>query len=84
MVGLGRKLEARLRGEELGTAGRMDPHWVLLGMHNSQEGTTRSPGTASQPAVDSAVAAAEVSDQRFESSVLSIAVASAFEGSYDR
>ncbi len=47
----------------------------------SQEGTTRGWGTASQPAVD---AAAEVSGQRFESSVFSIAVVSAVEGSYDR
>ena len=82
-VGLGRKLEARLRGEELGIAERMDPHWVLLGMHSSQEGTTRSRGTASQP-VDAAVAAAEVSDQYFESSAVSIAVASVVGRSYDR
>ena len=86
-VGLGRKQEARLREEEPGTAERMDPHWILLGMHweqCSQEGTTRSRGAASQSAVDAAAAAAEVSDQRFESSVVSIAVASAVEGLYDR
>jgi hypothetical protein len=83
-VGLARKLEARLRVEELGTAERTDPRWVLLGMKpRSQEGTTRSRGTASQPAVD-AVDAAAVSGQRLESSVVSMAVVSEVESSYDR
>jgi len=79
-VGLGRKLEARVRVEGLGTAERTDPRWTLLDMHwePRSQGTTR---TASRPAVDAAV---EVSGQRCESSVVSIAVASAVESSYDR
>lgn len=80
-VGLGRKLESRHLVKELGSAERMDPRWVLLDKQCSQVGTTRSWETASRPAVD---AAAEVCGQRFESSVVSIAVASVVEGSYDR
>jgi len=74
-VGLGRKLEAQVRVEVLGTAERTDPRWELLYMHwgPRSQGTTR---TASRPAVDAAV---EVSGQRFESSVVSIAVASAYD-----
>ena len=84
-VGLGRKLESRHLVKELGSAERMDPRRVLLDKQCSQVGTTRSWGTASQPAVDDdAAAAAEVSGQRFGGPVISIAVVSAVEGSYDR
>lgn len=78
-VGLGRKLEARLRVEEPGTAARTDPRWVHPDMRRElriQEGTTKGRRVASRPV--------EVSEQRFESSGVSIAVASAAESSYDR
>jgi len=81
-VGLGRKLD---HVEELETAKRTGPRWVPLDMqrkYRSQEGTTRSRGTGPWPAVGAA--AAEVFGQRFESSAVSIAVASAVESSYDR
>lgn len=85
-VGLERKQEAQLRVEELGTAERTGPRWALPDIHwepHSREGTTRSRRVASRPAVDAA-AAAEMSGQRFESSVVSMAVVSAVESSYGR
>ena len=81
-VGLGRELEARLRVEEPGIAEHIDPYWGLLGKTRLRihEGTTRSQETASW----AAAAAAEVSGQRFESYVASVAVVWEVESSYDR